>query len=61
MHVDDFEAELQFAFGDARHVQQVVDQTGFQFDIASNDFECVPQLGCAGSYGFQFTDHRDHR
>ena len=59
MHINDLETELQFAFGDARHVQQVVDQARFQFDVASNDFKRLPQLGRSRSHGFQFSNHRD--
>ncbi len=61
MHIDDFEAELQFAFGDARDVQQIVDQSGLQFDISSNDFQRLAQFGRMWRRGLQFTDHCDDR
>ena len=61
MHVNNFKTELQFAFGDACHIQQVVDQAGFQFNIAPDHFESFPQFGRTGGGRLQFADHRDHR
>ena len=39
-----FECELQLAFGDARNVQQIVDESGFQFHVAPNYFQRLAQF-----------------
>src|SRR2546423_390302 len=39
MSIDDFEVKLHFPFADPGHVQQIVDQTGFELDIAANELK----------------------
>ena len=44
VHRHSFEAELQFALGDARHIEQVVDEPRLQFDVSPDDFQSVSRF-----------------
>ena len=60
VHANSLKAQLQFAFCDARDVEQIVDQTRFQLDVASNDLERLVNRRGIGNGRFQLPDHRDH-
>ena len=61
MHARDLESELQFPFCDARDVEQVVDQTRFQFHVSTDHFQRVARLGRIRIGCLQFAHHRDDR
>ena len=56
---DGFESELELAFGDASDVKQVVDESRFEFDIATDHFQRMPRRGRIRRARFQFADHGD--
>ena len=39
VHARGFEAELEFAFRNASHIEKIVDQARFEFDVAANHFQ----------------------
>jgi len=39
VHACGFKAELEFPFGDPRHIQQIIDEARFQFHVAPDDFQ----------------------
>ena len=39
MSIHDFEVQLHFPFADPGQVQQIVNQTGFELDIATNELK----------------------
>ena len=59
MDVHRLEAELELALRDAGDIEQVVDQSRFQLDVATDDCERVPDFRRIRRARFEFADHGD--
>ena len=61
MHANRFKGQLQLPLGNPGHVEQIVNETRFQFDVTPNDLKRLPDGLRIGQLGFQLTDHRNDR
>ena len=60
MHANGLETQLEFAFCDAGDIEQIVDQTRFQLDVAPDDLEGFSDLRRVRHVRFQLAYHRNH-
>ena len=61
MRVENGGVEFELVVDDARHVQEVVDEMRFEFDVAPDDFDGSADIGGVVQPLFQFGDHHDDR
>ena len=61
MHTNRLKAQLQLPFGNSSHIEQVVNQPRFQFDVAPNDIERFSDRLGIWQLGFQLAHHCNYR